>query len=157
LENPFEFNFVHTFTTTNLWSEQQDDDTESVITRDVLPIKIGTQRIDVGHMNAYQIIPGIMYTLLARLKGVLRKSILNQEDVKHAIEYVARYCYATRYAPFNTINTACTEYHIRCWNYLNNCEGDNEAIPVTVMLVSMYNTCYTFQNDDRKNLHNLAL
>ncbi len=75
LENPFEFNLVHTFTTTNLWSEQQDNHTESVtlpykntfesITRDVLPIKIGTQRIDDRHMNAYQIIPGIMYTLLA--------------------------------------------------------------------------------------------
>jgi hypothetical protein len=75
LENPFEFNVVDTLTTKNLRSEQQDNDTESVtlpytitfesIMRDVLLLKIGTQRIDVRHMNAYQIIPGIMYTLLA--------------------------------------------------------------------------------------------
>ena len=165
MENPFEFNVVHTFTTTNLQSEQQDNGTESVtppykitfesIMCDVLLIKSGTQRIDVCHMNACQIIPGIMYTLLAQLKGVLCKCILNQEDIKHTIEYVGRYCYATRSAPFNTMHAACTAYNIRCRSYLNNCKGDDEAIPVAVMIVSMYNGCYVFQNDDRKNLLNL--
>jgi hypothetical protein len=96
-------------------------------------------------MNAYQIIPGIMYTLLASLKGVLHKSILNQRDLKRAIDYVSRYCYATRSAPFNTMHAACTEYNIEFRTYLNSCEGDDKAIPVTVMLVSMYNACYTFQ------------
>jgi hypothetical protein len=98
-----------------------------------------------------------MYILLARLKGVLRKSILNQLDIKCAINYVSRYCYATRSAPFNTMHTACTEYNIKFQTYLNQCEGDDEAIPVTVMIVSMYNTCYTFQTDHRKNLLILAL
>ncbi len=166
VENPFEFNIVHTFTTTNLQSEQQDGDTESVtapskitfesITHDVLPIKSGTQRIDVCHANAYQIIPGIMYSLLAQLKGVIRKSILNQDDIKRAIEYATRYCYATRSAPVNTMHAVYTTYNIRCWNYLNNCKGDDDAIPVTVKLISMYNLCYALQNDSRKNLLNLA-
>jgi hypothetical protein len=166
LENPFEFDFVHTFTGTNLQSEQQDDDTESVtppykitfesIMHNVLPIKSVTQRIDVRHMNAYQIIR-IMYTLLAWLKGVLCKSILNQKDIKRTIKYVARYCFATRSAPFNTMHAPCTEYNIRCLNYLNNCEGDDEAIPVTATLFSMCNACYAFQNDKRENLLILAL
>jgi hypothetical protein len=55
------------------------------------------------------------------------------------------------------MHVACTEYNIRCRNYLNNFKGDDEAIPVTVMLVFMYDACYAFQNDNRKNLLNLSL
>ncbi len=42
-------------------------------------------------MNAYQIIPGIMYTLLARLWGVVRATILNEAAAIKAINFVARY------------------------------------------------------------------
>jgi hypothetical protein len=104
-----------------------------------------------------------MYILRARLNGVLVKSILNDQDVKHAIEYVTRYCYATRSAPFNTMHAACTDYNISWKMYLNSCEGDDEVIPVTVLLTAMsYNACYTFQaqrhgDDNRENLLILAL
>jgi hypothetical protein len=64
--------------------------------------------IDVRNMNAYQIIPGIMYTLLARLQGVVRATILNESAAKKAINFVARYCYATKAQPFNTMHGACT-------------------------------------------------
>ena len=45
------------------------------------------------------------------------------------------------------------------------CQGNDEAIPVTVLLVGMYNACYTYQacvtktdcEDRRKNLLILAL
>jgi hypothetical protein len=69
--------------------------------------------IDVPNMNAYQIIPGIMYTLMARLRGVVRATILNESAAKKAISFVARYCYATRAQPFNTMHGACTEYGIK--------------------------------------------
>jgi hypothetical protein len=108
-------------------------------------------------MNAYQIIPGIMNTLLERLKGVLRKSILNQPNVKRVIAYVSRYCYATRGSPFNNMHVACTDYNIKYRTFLNQCKGDDVAIPVSVMLVFMYNVCYTFQTDHQKNLLILAL
>jgi hypothetical protein len=108
-------------------------------------------------MNAYQIIPGIMNTLLARLRGVVRATILNESAAKTAINFVARYCYATRAQPFNTMHGACTEYGIKPKMYLNQCEGEDEAIPVTVLLVSMYNACYAFQRDSRKKLLLLAL
>jgi hypothetical protein len=52
---------------------------------------------------------------------------------------------------------ACTEYGIKPKLYLNQCEGEGEAIPVTVLLVAMYNACYAFQRDSRKNLLLLAL
>jgi len=127
------------------------------ITREVLPIEQGRQKLDVRHMNAYQIIPGIMYTLRARLQGRLVKTILNDPEVTKAIDYVTRYCYATRGQPFNTMHAACYYYNITWKAYTNNCEGNDEAIPVTVLLVSMYNACFTFQNDMRLNLLILTL
>jgi hypothetical protein len=151
LANPFQVNKLQGFTRTCLQTGHKQDDSQGImppyritfksITSDVLPIKNSVQKIDVRHMNAYQIILGIMYTLQARLNGVLVKTILNEFDVKRAIEYVTKYCYATRSAPFNTIHAACSDYSISWKMYLNNCEGDNEVIPVTVLLASMYNAC----------------
>jgi hypothetical protein len=78
--------------------------------------------IDVQNMNGYQIIPGIMYTLLARLQGVVRATILNKSAAIKAINFVARNCYATRPQPFNTMHGSCTEYGIKAKLYLNQCE-----------------------------------
>jgi hypothetical protein len=54
---------------------------------------------------------------------------------------------------------ACQDYRIPIKQFLNSCEGELEIIPVTVLLVSMYNSCYTFQRetDKRENLLILAL
>ncbi len=112
------------------------------MTRDTGTASTTKQRtIDVCNMNAYQIIPGIMYTLLVRLWGVMRATILNESAAKKAINFVPRYCYVTRAQPFNTIHRACTEYGIKPKLYLNQCEGEDEALPVTVLLVAMYNSC----------------
>ncbi len=108
--------------------------------------------IDVRNINAYQIIPGIMYTQMARLRGVVRSTILNESAAISIINFVARYFYATRAQPFNTMHGACTEYGIKPKLYLNQCEGENEAMPVTIMLVSMFNACYTFQKRQQKKI-----
>ena len=163
LRNPFESERLCQFTVDCLASNQQRDTSKRVmppyritiksITTDVLPIIKGTQKLDVHHMNAYQIIPGIVYTLQARLSGILVKDILNDGEITNAIQYITRYCYATRSAPFTTMHGACADYNITHKPWLNSCEGDDEVIPVTVLLVSMYNACYTFQtNDNRDNL-----
>jgi hypothetical protein len=96
-------------------------------------------------MHAYQIILGITYTLLARLQGVVWAAILNDSAAKKAINFVARYCYATRAQPFNTMHRAYTEYGTKPKLFLNQCEGKDKAIPVPVLLVAMYNACYAFQ------------
>jgi hypothetical protein len=87
----------------------------------------------------------------------VRATILNESAAIKAINFVARYCYATREQPFNTMHGSCTEYGIKPKLYLNQCEGEDEAIPVTVLLVDLYTACYTFQRDNRKNLLLLAL
>ncbi len=107
---------------------------------------------DVQHMNTYQIIPGIMYTLLARLRGVVWGTILNKSAAIKAINFVARYCYATRAQPFNTMHGSCTKYGIKTKLYLNQCKGEDEAIPVTVLLVAMYNAYYTFQERQQEKI-----
>jgi hypothetical protein len=98
----------------------------------VLPIKNSTQKLDVRHMNAYQIIPGLVYLLRARINGALLKDILNTEEVTNSIHYITRYCYATRNAPFTMMHGACADYKITHKRFLNDCEGNNEVIPVTV-------------------------
>ena len=165
LKNPAEN--VHMFTRKCLQSKSKKDKNILVsppyridfksITKEVLPIEKGRQKLDVRHMNAYQIIPGIMYILLARIQGGLVKTILNNPGVTKAIDYVTRYCYATRSQPFNSMHAACYYYSINWKTFTNNCEGNDEAIPVTVLLVSMYNACFTFQNDMRLNLLILTL
>jgi hypothetical protein len=153
---------IHEFTKLSLTSKSNEDEdvivsppykiTFKSITDGALPIKEGAQTVDVRHMNAYQIIPGIMYTLQARHRGELVKNILNDEEITKAIDYVSRYCYATRGTPFNTMHAACVDYSITWKMFINKCEGSDEAIPVTILLVSMYNACYAFQDNDKENL-----
>jgi hypothetical protein len=129
------------------------------ITADVLPIKKGTQNVGVRQMNAYQIIPGLVYTHHSKLSGHVLKEILNNNDVVKIINYITRYCYATRSSPYVTMHGACQDYGIPIKQYLSSCEGELEILPVTVLLVSMYNACNTFQikKDKRENLLTLAL
>jgi hypothetical protein len=153
---------IHDFTKSSLSSESNEDKdvivsppykiTFKSITVGALPIKEGALTVDVRHMNAYQIIPGIMYILQARHRGELVKNILNDQDITKVIDYVSRYCYATRSSPFNTMHAACVDYSISWRMFINKCEGSDEAIPVTVLLVSMYNACYAFQDNDKENL-----
>ncbi len=45
-------------------------------------------------------------------------SLKIRKDIMRAIEYVTRYCYATRSAPFNTMHGACCDYGIN-WHISN--------------------------------------
>jgi hypothetical protein len=168
LKNPFDTEILINYTKQNLECKSKNNKRVTLKPPFLISFKhitsnTGTanttklKTIDARNMNAYQIIPGIIYTLLARLQGVVRATILNESVAIKAINFFARYCYATRAQPFNTMNGSCTEYGIKPKLYLNQCEGEDEAIPVTVLLVAMYNACYTFQRDNRKKLLLLAL
>ncbi len=101
-------------------------------------------------MNAYQIIPGLVYTLHSKLNEELLKDILNKGKLTNLINYITRYCYATRSGPSVTMHAACQDYKITLKQYLNSCEGNDEVIPVTILLVSIYNACYSFQSETDK-------
>jgi hypothetical protein len=51
----------------------------------------------------------------------------------------------------------CVDYNIQPETYLNKCQGGAETIPVTVMLVSMYNACFTYQKQAALQLKLLLL
>jgi hypothetical protein len=169
IRNPFDMESLREFTQLSLTSKTKDSAemtcspphriTFRSITKNVLPITKGTQNVDVRQMNAYQIIPGLVYTLHSKLSGHVLKEILNNDDVIKIINYITRYCYATRSSPYVTMHGACQDYGIPIKQYLSSCEGEFEILPVTVLLVSMYNACYTFQptTDKRENLLTLAL
>jgi hypothetical protein len=84
------------------------------ITADVVPDKKEKRQfIDRRHFNAYQIIPGIMYKLIARLSGRVQSHVINEVGAVQAIHYVTRYCHATRSAPFDTMHPACVSYNLK--------------------------------------------
>ncbi len=120
LKNPFDTDILTEYTTQALQCKSKNDERVTMRPPFLISFKHTTsdpgtasttkqKTIDVRNMNAYQIIPGIMYTLLARLHGVVRATILNESAAKKAINFVTRYCYATRAQPFNTMHGACTE------------------------------------------------
>ena len=169
IKNPFDQECLSEFTQESLtWKARQNDNktcsppyriTFQRITFDVLPINKGMQNVDVRLMNAYQIIPGLVYTLYSKLNGHVLKDIMNDDEVVNIINYIARYCYAARSSPYVTMHGACEDYKIAMKSYLSSCEGQFEILPVTVLLVSMYNACYTYQDisDTRETLLTLAL
>jgi hypothetical protein len=105
---------------------------------DVVKPKGNTRLLKVRHLNAYQIIPVIIYTLLESLQNKVWSTILNIMNAIKAIYFVTRYCYATRSLPFTTMHGVCVEYSIKYETYLSKCQGEAE-------LVFMYNACYTYQ------------
>ena len=55
------------------------------------------------------------------------------------------------------MHAACSEYNIKPNTYMNQCKGDEETIPVMILLVTMYNVCLAFQHERHTNLLILAL
>jgi len=106
----------------------------------------GQRNLDVRHYNAYPIVPRLVYHLSTKLKNnAIHNWIVKKEEV-HLIQFLTRYGYATRAAPFCKIHGAYGKYtnmqKIEC---VNNCEGLNRIIPVTVFLVMLFNACFLYQ------------
>jgi hypothetical protein len=102
LKNPFDTDILTNYTIQNLECASKNDERVTMrppflisfkhITSNAGTANAAKQRtIDVQNMNGYQIIPGIMYTILARLRGVVRATILNKSAAIKAINFVARY------------------------------------------------------------------
>jgi hypothetical protein len=131
LKNPFDTGILTNYTKQDLECKSENDKRVTLKPPFLISFKhitsnIGTANAtkqhvtNVQNMNAYQIILGIMYTLLARLRGVVRATTLNESAAIKAINFVARYCYATRAQPFNTMHGSCTEYGIKPKNVLKS-------------------------------------
>jgi hypothetical protein len=97
LKNPFDTDILTEYTKQTLECKSKNDGRGTMrppflisfkhITSDTGTASTTKQRtIDVRNMNAFQIIPGIMYTLLARLQGVVQATILNESAAKKSYQ-----------------------------------------------------------------------
>ncbi len=112
---------------------------------------------DARNMNCYQVVPGIVYLLLEKNTNKNLKEVMTDLKATRTVNFIARYCYATRKLPFVTMHAACSKYNIKPHTYMNQCKGDEEAKSVAILLVTMYNACLAFQHKRHTNLLILAL
>jgi hypothetical protein len=69
------------------------------------------------------------------------------------INYICRYIYATKSHNQITLHPAVKMYLPEVTEeYLNTCMGKYQVIPVSVFLMTLYNTCFMFQQDKTDNM-----
>jgi hypothetical protein len=79
-------------------------------TSDVGPVETKKRLVDVRHMNAILIVPGIVYNLSTKLqKGVLHDHLGQNQEI-NLIKFITRVRYATQRGPYLTIHGAYTQY-----------------------------------------------
>jgi hypothetical protein len=120
----------------------------------VVDKKTRTRTIDVGHMNAYLIILGVVYHLSIKLqKGVMHECLGQVTEVK-LIKFLTQFGYAARKSPTVQLHATHTDYcsDVNKTKYIQECDGIHQIIPVTLFLVSLYNACFMFQHNKTTNL-----
>jgi hypothetical protein len=105
-------------------------------------------------MNAFLIVPGIVYNLSTKLqKGVLHDH-LGQKQEMNLISFITRFGYAMQRGPYLTIHGAYTLYTtLNLMKYIFGCADNvNQIIPIALFLVMLYNACFIYQDNKSKNL-----
>ena len=121
------------------------------ITLESLTMDVGTfdgkiQVLDVQHLNAYVLVPRLVYTLSTKLKKEAIQNRIGKPDEVKLIKFLTRYGYATRAQPFCRLHCEYAKYtnNINNVTYINNCDGWHRIIPVTVFLVMLFNSCLMY-------------
>jgi hypothetical protein len=119
----------------------------------VVDNKTKTCTIAAGHMNGYLIILGIVYRLSIKLQKGVMHDHLGQDTEVNLIEFLTQFGYATRKSPTVQLHAAHTYYcsDVNEMKYIQGCDGIHCIIPVTLFLVSLYNACFTFTFQHKKN------
>ncbi len=77
---------------------------------------------------------------------------------KSFFQYITRYGVYTRANPYCKLHGAYTKYtKIHNISYINNCDGWNKIISVTMFLVTLFNACFMYQTNPCNNLLFIAL
>ncbi len=104
----------------------------------VVEVKEKQRKIDAGHVNAYLIIPGIVYHLSATLeKGNIHEHVGQEKEIQ-LIKFLCRFGYATRKGQTMMLHFAYMHYchGINETKFLQGCLGYYRIIPVTLFLTT---------------------
>ncbi len=124
------------------------------LTTDVGPLEKRSRCINVRHVNEYLIIPGIVYLLNTKLQKYVLNDQLGENQEMNLINFITRFGYATRRGPHVTLHGAYSHYtSLNETKYIQGCfDNVNRIIPVTILIVMLYNACFTYQEDKSCNL-----
>ena len=101
--------------------------------------------------------PRLVYHLSTKLRNDAIHNQIGKKDEVGLIQFITRYGYATRAAPFCKIHGAYgRKTYMQKIEYVNNCEGLIIIIPVTVFFV-IFNACFLYQPKADTNLLIAAL
>jgi hypothetical protein len=117
-------------------------------------VKEKWRKINAGHVNAYLIIPGIVFHLSATLeKGNIREHVGREKEMQ-LIQFLCRFGYTTRKGQTMMLHVAYTHYcqGINETNFLQGCLSYYCIIPVALFLTTLFNACMTYQEDKTTNL-----
>jgi hypothetical protein len=118
----------------------------------------GEKYLDSGHMNAFLLIPPITTILNAKLQNKPLRSMVNDKDNARIISYICRFQYRTKAVTNNKVHPALNLYspsssaEFKKDFFINSLSGNDQVVPVTIFLVSMYNACMLYQKDKTTNL-----
>jgi hypothetical protein len=122
---------------------------------DDIPAKTKTNKgekyLDSGHMNAFLLIPPITTILNAKLQNKPLRSMINNKDNVRIISYICRFQYRTKAITNNKVhqalnlNSPSSSAEFKKDFFINSLLGNDQVVPVTIFLVSMYNACWLYQ------------
>jgi hypothetical protein len=118
-----------------------------------------TRTIGADHINAYLIIPGLVYHLINQVAPNVNND--DSQTEKNIINFISRYCYATKKFQSVQLHAAYSSYCMNVSDLVHIQDFHNDAtyriIPTTVFLTSLYNAAFLFQTNKQDNLLITAL
>ncbi len=100
-------------------------------------------------------IPMIVTILHAKKKNDTLSNVVSDELNMNMINYICRYIYGMKGYNHNTLHQAVEFYlptDVKA-QFLNDCVVKYQVLPVTVFLITLYNSCFMFQ--EKKDDSNL--
>jgi hypothetical protein len=98
-------------------------------------------------------IPMIVTILHAKKKNDTLSNVVSDELNKNMINYICRYIYGMKGYNNNTLHPAVEFYlptDVKA-QFLNDCVEKYQVLPVTVFLITLYNSCFMFQEKKDDN------
>jgi hypothetical protein len=109
-------------------------------------------------MNAFLLILPMTTILNAKLKNKPLKSMVNDKDNVRIISYICRFQYRTKAITNGKVHPALILYSpssgakFKKHFFINSLLGNNQVVPVTIFVVTIYNACMLYQKDKPTNL-----